>query len=422
MNTQRSTANNRISQRSVRTLCQTLLLSLLFWGSGCSSSDLTEWPGDGGTPMAPTITVELSTKTLNSNDELVTYPEGENLVGTQHATTVIIYLFKGIGEAAEYCGIEEDIQWWEHFTANGGTLPTHTVSMQYQLKNKLKPNTPYEFLAVGMNDEGAAAFKTKFTAMVAADTIAHTPAINGTSLAEAIGQLKTTSAKDIRRSEIYVGTATYQPGLKTTITLHRRVAGISAYFKNVPEQILTAKATDKNVAKLRLKLYEAQNIHLPLLPKPQRPDFLDFVPSPALETDPDKDVLVEITPKTPKGVWTAETLWHGSAFALPIPAPADQNTYTLRLELLNQKDEVLSTRRIKLPKNDDLNHGETGGGTGIIDTESAYRFPIIANHYYSIGTENSPIDLKGAGADIVITLDPTWKEEADLELGDKEQP
>ena len=56
----------------------------------------------------------------------------------------------------------------------------------------------------------------------------------------------------------------------------------------------------------------------------------------------------------------------------------------------------------------------TGGGTGIIDSESAYRYPIVANHFYAFGDEDHPIDLKGNGADLTITVDPAWKGEENL--------
>ena len=37
---------------------------------------------------------------------------------------------------------------------------------------------------------------------------------------------------------------------------------------------------------------------------------------------------------------------------------------------------------------------DVNGGTGIIvPTNDPYRFPIITNHFYSIGTQASPIDL-----------------------------
>lgn len=380
------------------------LCGWLLWGS-CSSEDevlSSVSPTDG-----VTVEVELSTRVQNANDDLVTYPD-DNLVGTQHATTVMIYFFKGTDESAEYCGSYENIGWKEHFEAIGDTKP-HTKSMTYRLTHKLEKDIPYQFLAVGTNDEGTAAFEFPFTTR--------------TTLAEAIGQLKEKSAEAIRRSEIYIGTAVYEPQKHsaTHITLHRRVAGVAGWFTNVPKQVLTPVTEgvqDKLVASLRLSLYAPQNTKLPLLIRQQKPNFEDYIASAATESDAARTTLVEIQMPAE---FTVETKVNGGSFVLPIPAPADRENHTLRLELVNQSGQVLSIRRIKLPKNDDLDHGETGGGTGIIDTESAFRFPIIANHYYGIGSPQKPIDLKGSGTDLTITVDPSWDEEADLELGEKNE-
>ena len=95
------------------------------------SNDIEE-PMGGTAPIAPTIQVEVSTSALNANDHLVDYPDTTTLVGTQHVSHVIIYLFKGSDETAEYCGQFEEVKWKEHFTANGGQLPTHSVQMNHR--------------------------------------------------------------------------------------------------------------------------------------------------------------------------------------------------------------------------------------------------------------------------------------------------
>lgn len=370
----------------------------------CGSNETEELPG-GQEEEGPLLEVQLSTRALNGNDELVTYPDTTTLVGTQHASTVRIYLFKGADESAEYCGVE-DIGWSAHFRDNGGVLPNHTASMTYRLKTRLGKDTPYCFLAVGMNDIGNIAFEIPLTA--------------GTTLAEAIGMLNTTAkVSDIRRSEVYVGWEAYQPEnhSATRITLRRRVAAVAGWFTNVPTRVLspiTAGVTDGNVKTLRISLYTAQNMALPLLARKQKPDFEDYIPSKAPGDKATTLVEIEIpTDYNPKDAVS------GGSFVLPIAAPADKDKYTLRIELLNAAGQILSVRRVKLPKDDGLDHGSTGGGTGIIDTESAFRFPIVANHYYGLGAPGRAIDLKGSGTDLVITVDPSWDEEADLELGEK---
>lgn len=393
-------------------LCSLCLCTGLL--TAACSNDIEE-PMGGTAPIAPTIQVEVSTSALNANDHLVDYPDTTTLVGTQHVSHVIIYLFKGSDETAEYCGQFEEVKWKEHFTANGGMLPIHSARMNHRLKTQLERNTPYQFLAVGTNDEGHETFNVPLNPSAEGQ--------KGTTLTEALGKLKeTATVQKIRRSEIFVGLKAYHPEnhIATRITLRRRVAGVAGWFKNVPAEVaapLTQGVTDRRLSKLRIALYTAQNTVLPLIKRQQKPDFEDFIASASSEDDATTLVEIPITPdNTSKGT---EQTFTGGSFVLPIPAPADKEKYTLRIELVNEQGQVLDVRRAKLPKNDELDHGNTGGGTGIIDTESAYRFPIVANHYYGLGSPHKPIDLKGSGADLTITVDPTWNEEADLELGEK---
>ena len=353
---------------------------------------------------APVIQVEVSTSTLNANDHLVDYPDTTTLMGTQHVTHVMLYIFKGSDETAEYCGQFEEVKWKEH-----------SAQMNHRLKTQLERNTPYQFLAVGTNDEGHETFNVPLNPSAEGQ--------KGTTLTEALGKLKeTATVQKIRRSEIFVGLKAYHPEnhIATKITLRRRVAGVAGWFKNVPAEVaapLTQGVTDRRLSKLRIALYTAQNTVLPLIKRQQKPDFEDFIASASSAADATTLVEIPITPdNTSKGI---EQTFTGGSFVLPIPAPADKEKYTLRIELVNKEGQVLDVRRAKLPKNDELDHGSTGGGTGIIDTESAYRFPIVANHYYGLGSPHKPIDLKGSGADLTITVDPTWNEEADLDLGEK---
>ena len=58
--------------------------------------------------------------------------------------------------------------------------------------------------------------------------------------------------------------------------------------------------------------------------------------------------------------------------------------------------EIRYARRVSLSLTDDSN-SSTGNGTGIIDPQGVYRFPIIANHFYGIGTPLVPINLGAIG-------------------------
>lgn len=92
--------------------------------------------------------------------------------------------------------------------------------------------------------------------------------------------------------------------------------------------------------------------------------------------------------------------------------------YTLRVVLADADGKVIQAKRVK---NKDTNtNGGTEGGTGIITTSEAYRFPINANWFYPIGTKDAPIDWPEEGEDgnIVITVSPNWDWKGNLEWAD----
>ena len=355
----------------------------------------------------PSIVLNLSNeaKTADGSTANITYPElGEDgtIIGTQHAQTVYLYIFEGSGNGAE-CVHCENVGWNEHFTQNGGTLPEHTAQMRYKLQYEgFQPNTTYTLMGVALSD--------------GAETVYGFPNAlqTGTTLGEAIASLASRQTCDgIRTSEIYVGTVEYKTNqYDTRIELFRRVAGVMGYFKNVPSNI-----DGKRVTNLRISLYAKQNTQMPLVEREQSPTFRDFIDSPTNEAD--GQVLVSIPLGTDD--FGATKVVSGGSYVLPAAAPEGITDYTLRIEAVGADGTILKTWRAKLPEGDELDQGETGGGTGIIDTESAFRFPIVANHFYALGRPadedgDGPIDLEGAGQDIVITIDPMWREEVDLDI------
>ena len=74
----------------------------------------------------------------------------------------------------------------------------------------------------------------------------------------------------------------------------------------------------------------------------------------------------------------------------------NDNDYTLKVEIINAAGNTLRSARVTLSDSDDTN-SSTGNGTGIIDPQGVYRFPIIANHFYGIGTPLAPINLGTIG-------------------------
>ena len=387
----------------IRTLACCALSALLLPGCG-GDEGLNPGTSEGTRGLTVTFSVNNEAKTATGSMADIVYPTGPDseglYIGEQHTTDVFLYIFQGTGSDAT-CVAYEDVGWSEHFSSK---LPvtTEDSQMPYEIKYKdFLYNVRYTLLAVGLSkgaDEvygfpGAIGGKESTT-------------WEGITLGEAKAELAAEQTCDgINTSEIYVGTAEFTPlsGKEVKVNLWRRVAGVAGYFKNVPRSI-----GEKDVAALRIALYDKQYTALPLLEREQAPVFKDYIDS--RTKDEDGNVLVYI-PVTEFGI---DKKVSGGAYVLPAPAPSGAVDWTLRIELVDATGKVLDSRRAKLPEGDGLDPGITGGGTGIIDTESAYRFPIVANHFYALGNPDNPIDLQGQGLDILITIDPTWREEVDL--------
>ena len=163
------------------------------------------------------------------------------------------------------------------------------------------------------------------------------------------------------------------------VDLYRRVAGVIGYFKNIPTQI-----GGVDVSALHIELYTIQNKSVPLIKR----DSNDYIMGP-MSSDPNDKIIVNI----PKSAFvTGGTTIKGS-YILPIPAPVPTDKdYTLQVVLVDASGTPLYTHKVRLSPDGEVS--ETNGGTGIIvPTNDPYRFPIITNHFYSIGTQASPIDL-----------------------------
>lgn len=381
---------------SIRTLACCALSALLLPGCG-SDEGLNPGTSEGTRGLTVTFSVNNEAKTATGDMADIVYPTGQDseglYIGKQHTTDVFLYIFQGTGSEAT-CVACENVGWSEYF---GSNLPEHTAQMPYEIKyDGFLYNVRYTLLAVGLSKDA----KTVYGFSGAID--------DKTTLGEAKAELAEGQTCDgINTSEIYVGTAEFTPlsGKEVKVELWRRVAGVAGYFKNVPRSI-----DRKDVAALRIVLYDNQNTALPLLEREQAPVFKDYIDSKTEKAN--GDVLVNIPISTELGI---EDVVSGGAYVLPAPAPSGTVDWTLRIELVDKDGNVLDySRRAKLPEGDGLDPGITGGGTGIIDTESAYRFPIVANHFYALGNPDNPIDLQGQGLDILITIDPTWREEVDL--------
>lgn len=359
----------------------------LFATIGCSNEELIGEPSEPDTGESKVVLTFCATTSLTTRTQL---PGSQNL---QHVRDVQLYIFEGTGGDA-VCVASEDVGWQDKASEAG----LHTTEQKYPVRYAgFKAGTDYTFLAVGMDEASKATYGLP-------DAIG----VNATTLQKANAVLATGKGKDdIAISELFAGSLvlayTGSSSLTGRIDLYRRVAGVMGWFKNIPTQI---GGTD--VAALRIELYKAQNKSVPLLK--QTPDV---IMDPIGETDANK-ILVEIQAEG----FVAGGITGKGSYVLPMIAPLAISTpgyedeiylkdYTLRVVLVSADDSVLLEKRIK--KNDSVD-SETSGGTGIIISTDAYRFPILANHFYGIGTADLPVDLDpGTGGDeIVITVNPNW--------------
>lgn len=297
---------------------------------------------------------------------------------TQHVQYVQLYIFQGTGDNAT-CIASENIGWAEHF---GASLPTGSAQMKYKVKyNNFAIGNPYTFLAVGLDDQSGTTY-----GLPAAITASGTPTTLGNANAILASGANWTA---ISQSELFAGYSTITPTMYSLnngrIDMYRRVAGITGWFTNVPTTM-----GGKTVSGIRVSLYTQQNKSVPLIKRQQKPLFLDYITSPAT-ANADSKVLFTI----PAPGNTGTTVSKG-VYVLPTPTPpaVDSNNYTVLIEVMATDGSTVSTKRVKLTPGDILD-SSTGQGTGVIDQESDYRFPIIANHFYSIGTAASPINLGG---------------------------
>lgn len=332
---------------------------------------------------------------LNTSTGLTTRTQLPGPDNLQHVREVQLYIFDGTADAST-CVASEDVS-WEHAAGAENGLPTKEQRYKVNYAG-FEASKTYTFLAVGLDDKSGATYNLPAAIGV------------GTTLKEANAVLAFGQGREaIACSELFAGASqltTTKLGSGTVrVDLYRRVAGVMGYFINIPTAI---NGTD--VAFLRIKLYKAQNRSVPLLV--QTPDVI-MLP---IEETADNRILVDIPSS---GFVTDGTTSKGS-YVLPMIAPFATleaataagyasdiyvKDYTLCVVLADASGNALRTQRVRM-KN--VDNADTSGGTGIIVSTDAYRFHILANQFYSIGSKDAPVDLGGDGGDIVITVNSNW--------------
>ena len=384
----------------------------------------------------------------DSGFDLVFAAQGEDLTlsrttlqgpeALQHVSTVYLYIFEGT-DTDTTCVAVEDVDWpyWEN-AQNG----LNTLEYKYRVKYAaFDAEKEYTFVAVGL-DNTKTASETKVDNSM--KTYGFTLQANN-PIGETLGALQvsaqTDTRTDIAQSEWFAGSLVLTgeqilTAKAETLNLYRRVAGVMGYFKDIPQ----------GVEKLQICLYQPQNKEAWVLPQPtENGVFKDYFESPADGVDADTwKVLVEIQlPDNDDGTTDAGSSSQadsdsdsdaekpaydvkGGSYVLPARASTTAEETTLSLKLIGKGTTL--TRKIYqqtsyAPVQAGLSRGETDEGTGIIggdddsqgpdDEEYKYHYPIIANHFYSIGTEDNPVSLADNG-EIFVIINAGWDDEHNI--------
>lgn len=367
----------------------------------------------------------------DSGFDLVFAAQGEDLTlsrttlqgpeALQHVSTVYLYIFEGT-DAAATCVTYEDVNWpyWEN-AQNG----LNTLEYKYRVKYAaFDAEKEYTFVAIGL-DNTKTASETKVDNSM--KTYGLTLQTNN-PIDKKLGELQVAvqtgcTRTDIAQSEWFAGSLVLTgeqilTAKAETLNLYRRVAGVMGYFKDIP----------KGVEKLQICLYQPQNKEAWVLPQPaENGVFKDYVESPAVDSDDQNadtwKVLVEIDLES--GI-EGSGYGQGGSYVLPAQASTTAEETTLSLKLIGRNTTLIREiyqQTAYAPVQASLSRGETDEGTGIIggdddsqgpdDEEYKYHYPIIANHFYSIGTKDNPVSLADNG-EIFVIINAGWDDEHNI--------
>lgn len=348
----------------------------------CTSDENSETGTKGEGIVTFTFKVESGLKTrtvLNGPEDI------------QHVTTVFLFVFKGTTDEATYF-MTKQIPWPD---PSGNDVNYQTISRSYTF---VLSEGDYTFLAVGLDDQSGTTYN--LPASIG----------EGTTLATATAVLAAGKTKvNIAGSEFFAGSATAtvvkNGNSEVTINLFRRIAGIMGWFTNIPS----------DVTEIQIALYTQQNKSGYMKARPEGNDspagisnpinFKDYITSPVSNQENDK-VLVSLN----VAAGTGATVVSGGSYILPAAAPAvgDGTEYTIQVNVITG-GTILKSIRTKLRSDDGLYLPSTGSDLG-----APYRFPIVANHFYGIGSQDTPVDLGGDEDAVYIEINPNWSKIIDV--------
>lgn len=357
------------------------LLALATLGA-CQTGDDTNGQEENGQITIKFTAEPLTRTTLASSDNV------------QHVKYVQVYVFEGT-EASAVCVASENVGWKQ-------LQPGGTVTQYYTLKQKLDDGKTYTILAVGLdNDNDKSEKEGAGYAYGLPDAIKQ-----GTTLGDAKAKLaEGRSAADMNKAELFAGSnkVTVEPGANriTEITLKRRVAGVMAYFTNIPS----------DVTKIQLILYDNQYKDVPLIAQTSNDHGTVQAASSTVLLDIEvnqkileQEVVYASDRTTVVGTKLPGTVLQG-AYMLPMPAP--ESGYTLTLVQIKSDGKPQQENKLVLSS-------PASGGTGITN------FPIEANVFYTIGRKDAdhdePYPLEDLSDGDYIYVDGNWQADVDIPM------
>lgn len=316
----------------------------------------------------------------------------------QQVNAMKVYVFKESGDNYVY---SEEITDDGNFGFNNSTA-AETESHSYTLTDKL-PDGKYKFLAVGYEDGYGDTFK------------ALTMAPNTTKLSELLLELNAGQNAD----EVFSGVSdavtvsATSTSFNVGVELHRVVAGILGYFKNVPFQIENGG-----------KMVQVKHVLVNVVKKGTSAKLADRTANGFEDKYTIIDIDMSSYPKDGDNNWYAVAAQSGDvatvansvlkgAYSLPIAAVTGNNTLEVVLTG-DDKGTVLKTFKVK--------------------DDNSSEFAINANHFYSLGQkmtndgtdggtpgpgtdddDDDPIDLSKDQI-ITITVNAAWSAIHDLTI------
>lgn len=284
----------------------------------------------------------------------------------QQVNEMNVYVFKKSGD---------DYVYSEEITDDGNfgfsnSIAVGTESHSYTLTDKLADGT-YKFLAVGYEEGYSTTFKTL------------TMAPNTTKLSDLLLELNNGQNAD----EVFSGVSeevtvsATSTSFNVGVELHRVVAGILGYFKNVPYEIENGG-----------KMVQVKHVLVNVIKKGTSAKLADRT---ANGVDESKYTIIDIDMSSYSDSKDGDNNWYAvpaksgavatvansvlqGAYSLPIAAVTGNNTLEVVLTG-DDKGTVLKTFKVK--------------------DKDSYDFAINANHFYSLGQKMTNDDTNGGDPD-----------------------